>query len=146
MVLELRSEGILEVVRNKLLLDMGFSEKAVSILDQNLNMGTMKDPSITEQHQGSCGDILFLSLKIEEGIIHDAMYEYIGCAGLQSCASALSEMIKGKTLEEAERFEIEDIINFLEGIPQKKYECAEIARDTLRKIIRNWKNLALKVL
>jgi NifU-like protein involved in Fe-S cluster formation len=140
------SEEILEIIRDKLLLDMGFSEKAVSILNQKLNMGTMKDPSITEQHQGSCGDILFLSLKIEGSIIHDAMYEYIGCAGLQSCASALSEMIKGRTLEEAARIEIEDIISFLEGIPEKKYECAEIARDTLRKIIHNWKNPTLKVL
>jgi NifU-like protein involved in Fe-S cluster formation len=139
-------EDVLEVVRKKLLLDMGFSDKAVSILDQNLNMGTMKDPSITEQHQGSCGDILFLSLKIEEGIIRDAMFEYIGCAGLQSCASALSEMIKGINLEEAEQIEIEDVINFLEGIPKKKYECAEIARDTLRKIIQNWNNPTLKVL
>lgn len=140
------SEGILEVIREKLLLDMGFSEKAVSILDQKLNMGTMKEPSITEQHQGSCGDILFLSLKIEKDVIQEAMYEYIGCAGLQSCASALSEMIKGKSLEEAGQVEIEDIIKFLEGIPEKKYECAEIARDTLRKMIQNWKNPTLKVL
>jgi len=146
MVDELHSEGILELVREKLLIDMGFSKKAVSILEQNLNMGTMKNPSITEQHQGSCGDILFLSVKIEGNIIKDAMYEYVGCAGLQSCASALSEMIKGKSLEDAERIEVEDIINFLEGIPEKKYECAEIARDTLRKIIQNRKNPALKVL
>jgi hypothetical protein len=39
---------------------MGFSEKAVAILEQNLNMGSMDQPSITKQHQGSCGDILFL--------------------------------------------------------------------------------------
>ena len=132
--------------QRQLLLAMGYSEKAVSILEKSLNMGKMDNPSITEQHQGSCGDILILSLKIKNNVIKNAKYEYIGCAGLQSCASALSEMIKGKTLEEAERFEIEDIINFLEGIPQKKYECAEIARDTLRKIIGNWKNATLKVL
>jgi NifU-like protein involved in Fe-S cluster formation len=136
----------MEEIRQKLLLDMGFSQKAVAILDQNLNMGTMENPTITEQHQGSCGDILFLSLKISENVIEDAMYEYIGCAGLQSCASALSEMIRGKSLDIAEKIEIEDIIEFLEGIPKKKYECAEIARDTLRKAIQNYKNPALKVI
>ena len=57
---------------------MGFSKKAVAILEQNLNMGSMDQPSITKQHQGSCGDILFLSLRISDDRIVDAMYEYIG--------------------------------------------------------------------
>jgi NifU-like protein involved in Fe-S cluster formation len=136
----------MEETRQKLLSDMGFSQKAISILDQKINMGTMKNPSITEQHQGSCGDILFLSLKIEKEIIIDAQYEYIGCAGLQSCASALTMMIKNKSLEESLKYSVDDIINFLEGIPHQKYECAEIARDTLQKALKNWEEGALKVL
>ena len=136
----------MENVRRKLLRDMGFSEKAVDILDINLNMGTMKSPSITQQHQGTCGDILFLSLKIDIDIISDAMYEYIGCAGLQSCASALTEMIKNKTVDEAIKFTVNDIINYLEGIPKQKYECAEIAYNTLHLAIQNWKNPELKVI
>lgn len=133
-------------VRQKLLLDMGFSVKAVSILEKQVNMGSMKKPSITEQHQGSCGDILFLSLKIEDDCITDAMFDYIGCAGLQSCASAITNMIRGKSLTEAQKIDTSDIIDYLEGIPRQKYECAEIARDTLRKAVHNWKNPALKVL
>ncbi len=136
----------MEETRQKLLSDMGFSQKAISILDQKINMGTMENPSITEQHQGSCGDILFLSLKIENEMILDARYEYIGCAGLQSCASALTIMIKKKSLEEAVKYSVDDIINFLEGIPHQKYECAEIARDTLQKAVKNWEEGALKVL
>jgi nitrogen fixation NifU-like protein len=136
----------MDTVRQKLLLDMGFSQKAVQILDQNLNMGTMQNPTITEQHQGSCGDILFLSLKIESDIIIDAMFEYIGCAGLQSCASALIELIRGKTTEQAYSIDVEHIIKFLEGIPSQKYECAEIARDTLRKAIQNHQSSGLHVI
>lgn len=136
----------MDKIHQKLLLDMGFSQKAVTILDMNLNMGTMEQASITEQHQGSCGDILFLSLKIENQTIKDAMYEYIGCAGLQSCASALTEMIKGMALEQAGKIEIESIIDYLGGIPEQKYECAEIARDTLRLAIKNWQNPELKVI
>ena len=132
--------------RRELLADMGFSAKAIEILDQNLNMYKMENPSISEQHQGSCGDILFLSLKIENDTILDAAYEYIGCAGLQSCASALTEMIKGISLEMANKIDIEDIIDFLQGIPEKKFECAEIARDTLRKAIHHWTNPTLKVI
>ena len=125
--------------RQQLLEDMGFSPKAISILENNLNMYAMENPSITEKHQGSCGDILFLSLKITSNSIENAAYEYIGCAGLQACASALTEMIKGKRLDEAANIGVKDIIDYLEGIPQQKYECAEISRDTLRKALMKWK-------
>jgi NifU-like protein involved in Fe-S cluster formation len=136
----------MDIIRQKLLSDMGFSDKAIRILDQNLNMGTMKDPSITQQHQGSCGDILFLSLKISDNVIQDAMYEYIGCAGLQSCASALTEMIKNKLISEAKTFSVDDIIRFLEGIPEQKYECAEIAFNALQFAINKWENPGLKTI
>ena len=135
----------MEEVRQQLLLDMGFSQKAVNILEQELNMYSMENPTISAKHKGTCGDILFLSLKIENEKITNAAYEYIGCAGLQSCASALTEMIKGKSVNTALKFEIDDIINYLEGIPRQKYECAEIARDCLHKTIQNWKNPGLKV-
>jgi NifU-like protein involved in Fe-S cluster formation len=126
-------------IRKQLLLGMGFSEKATLILEQELNMGSMEADSITAQHQGTCGDILILHLKIEDSIIKDACYEYIGCAGLQACASALTEMVKGKALDQAYQMEVEDIINYLQGIPAQKYECAEISRDTLKKAIDTWR-------
>ena len=136
----------MEEVRRKLLRDMGFSEKAIAILDQNLNMKTMHNPTISEQHQGICGDILFLSLRIENNIIKDAKYEYIGCAGLQSCASAMTTMIRGKSLDEADKLNAQQIIAWLEGIPKQKYECAEIANSALHKAINNYRGTALKVI
>jgi nitrogen fixation NifU-like protein len=126
----------MEEVRAQLLEAMGFSRKAIGILDKNLNMGILKDPSIKAQHEGSCGDILMLSLKIENRIISDAKYEYIGCAGLQACASAMTELIKGQEIENAVKLDIDDIITYLERIPDTKIECAEIARDTLRKALK----------
>ena len=48
-------------------------------------------------------------------------------------------MIKGKRLDEAANIGVKDIIDYLEGIPQQKYECAEISRDTLRKALMKWK-------
>lgn len=136
----------MEEVRKKLLSDMGFSQKAIHILDQNLNMGTMKDATITEQHQGSCGDILFLSLQINSDRITEAMFEYIGCAGLQSCASAIIELIRNRSLDDAVKIEVQHIVDYLEGIPRQKYECAEIARDTLRKAINSYRNAGLNVI
>ncbi len=136
----------MEEIRHKLLSDMGFSQKAITILDQNLNMEVMQNPTVSVQHQGTCGDILFLSLHIENNLISDAKYEYIGCAGLQSCASAMTTMIKGKTLEEADKLDAHQIIHWLEGIPKQKYECAEIANSCLHKAIDNYRGLSLRVI
>jgi nitrogen fixation NifU-like protein len=130
----------MDQTHRQLLLAMGYSEKAVVILEKNLNMGKMEHPSITAQHQGKCGDILILSLQIEDHIIKNAMFEYIGCAGLQSCASALTEMIKGKSLLQAGKIKAEDLIEYLQGIPQQKFECALIAQETLRKALTNLTN------
>lgn len=127
-------------IRQQILSEMGFSKKAIDILERNLNMGIMDSPSVTAQHEGSCGDILMLSLQIYDNCIQDAMYEYIGCAGLQSCASAMTEMIKGKNIQDLLDFTAEEIINYLGGIPKSKYECAEIARNTLIKAINVYQN------
>jgi nitrogen fixation NifU-like protein len=136
----------MDPVREQLLISMGFSAKAISILDQNLNMGKLEDASVKAQHQGACGDILFLFLKINQNIISEARFEYIGCAGLQVCASALTELIKGVNLDKAGQLEARDIIDYLESIPQRKYECAEISRDTLRKALTTWQQPDLKVI
>jgi NifU-like protein involved in Fe-S cluster formation len=136
----------MDPVREQLLKNMGFSEKAIAILDQNLNMGKPEDASVSAQHQGACGDILFLFLKINQDIISEARFEYIGCAGLQVCASALTELVKGLTLAKAGQLEARDIIDYLESIPQRKYECAEISRDTLRKALAIWQQPTLKVI
>ena len=136
----------MDPVRVQLLKNMGFSEKAIAILDQNLNMGKLEDASVSAQHQGACGDILFLFLKINQDIISEARFEYIGCAGLQVCASALTELVKGLTLDKAGQLEARDIIDYLESIPQRKYECAEISRDTLRKALAIWQQPTLKVI
>ena len=136
----------MDPVREQLLRNMGFAQKAISILDQNLNIGKMEDASVSEQHQGACGDILFLFLKINQDIISEASFEYIGCAGLQVCASALTEMVRGLNLDQAQQIEATDIIDYLESIPQRKYECAEISRDTLHKAIKAWQQPTLKVM
>lgn len=132
----MREHIALDETRKQLLSAMGFSEKAIAVLDQNLNIGAIDNPTVKAQHQGSCGDIMILSMKVNNQIIEDAKYEYVGCAGLQSCASALTEIIKGKDINQAKSIEAEELVEYLGGIPENKFECAEIARDTLRKAIK----------
>ena len=134
----MENKTLLDETRKQLLEAMGFSLKAISILDQGLNMGVMDKPTVQAQHQGICGDILMLALRIDDDQIKDARYEYIGCAGLQACASAMTELIKGQTVTAAGKLEISDIIHYLESIPEQKYECAEIAQNTLRQALERY--------
>jgi NifU-like protein involved in Fe-S cluster formation len=80
--------------------------------------------------------MLRLYLDVDGDRIREASFELSGCAGLQACASCLTAMIKGLTMEEAMRIEVEDIVASLGGLPQAKMDCAELARDTLRKAVR----------
>ncbi len=113
--------------------DAGYSERATLVLSQQLNFGTLENPDIIAEHQSDCGDMLIIYLKLENQKISNATYEYVGCRGLQAAASALTEMIKGKTLHEALEIDFQDVLSFLEGIPPSKHECIHLALKTLRK-------------
>jgi len=65
-------------------------------------------------------------LKVEEGAIKDAKFQAIGCAGAFASGSALTEMVKGKTLEEAKKLTEQDVIKDLEGLPGPKLHCARL--------------------
>ena len=127
-IIEGTKQTKIEVLRNA-----GYSKKAIRLLKQQLNFGTLEKPDITAKHQSDCGDMLILYLKLDKQTIKDTKYEYVGCRGLESAASALTEMIKGKTLQEALKIGFLDVLTFLEGIPPSKYECIHLALNTLRE-------------
>ena len=79
--------------------------------------------------------MLRLYLDVDGGTIRKASFELTGCAGLQACASGLTDLVRGMTLDEARAVDVDQIIGFLGGLPAAKLDCAELARDTLRKVI-----------
>ncbi len=121
--------------RKEFLLALGYAPRAVDILGSELHLGTLSNASVHVRHQAGCGDVLELWLRIENNIIREAAFQYAGCAGLQASASALTDIILGRTLDEAAALDERDIIMYLEAIPKNKYECARASRDTLRKAI-----------
>jgi len=126
--------------RNQMLRNLGFSDKAIHILESQLNVGQIDNPTVTTSHQGVCGDIMELYMKIEDNTILDAKYNYTGCAGLQTCGSAITEMIRGMAIDDAVKIDVQNIIDYVEGYPEQKIDCAELARDTVRKAIDIYKN------
>lgn len=124
--------------RIALLKAMGYSDKAIQYILNKTNVGEIENPSVLAKNQGTCGDIMILYLVIQNGIIQQSKYEYIGCAGLQAAGSALTDMITGLTLKEAANIHAQDVLNFLGGLPQQKHECALLASNTLKKALAEY--------
>lgn len=122
--------------REDLLKDLGYSDKSIRFIQQEHNLGQLPVFSARTSHVGECGDMLRLYLDVDGELIRKATFELTGCAGLQACASGMTTMVEGMSLAEAKKIDVEQIVGFLGGLPQAKTDCAELARDTLRKAIR----------
>jgi nitrogen fixation NifU-like protein len=125
----------------RLLEKSGYSSKAIEYYLKKVNVGRIENASVHLAYTGPCGDSMEVYLKIESDVIKDAKFQAIGCAGAFSSGSALMEMVKEKRLEEAEKITEEDIINFLGGIPKQKIHCACLAKRTLQKAIKKYREI-----
>ncbi len=126
-------KGLVELLRKA-----GYPAKAIDYYIKKLNVGVIEGAEAVDSFTGLCGDSMKVYLKVKENIIKDAKFQAIGCAGAFASGSALTEMIKGKTLKDAEKITEHDLIKHLEGLPGPKLHCARLAVDALRKSIESY--------
>ena len=118
-----------------------YNEKVTEIFANPKNVGELKDANaIGQVGNAACGDIMKLYLKInEKEVIEDASFQTFGCAAAIVSSSVATEMIKGKTVEEALKLENQEILDYLGGLPTHKIHCSILAKEAIHSAIDNYR-------
>jgi nitrogen fixation NifU-like protein len=113
-----------------------------TVMDHFLNPRNMGDvqeaDGVGEVGAAACGDIMKISLKIRDGKIEDARFKTFGCGSAIASSSMATELIKGRTIEEAKNFSNQEVVTALGGLPPVKIHCSVLAEEALKAAIEDY--------
>ncbi len=120
-----------------------YNEKVMDHFQNPRNVGEMNSPSgVGEVGNMKCGDIMKIYIKVKDDVIEDIKFLTFGCGAAIASSSVLTEMVKGKTLQEAEAITNQHVADELEGLPPAKLHCSNLAADALHNAIEDYKSRA----
>ena len=116
-----------------------YSEKVMDHFMHPRNVGEMENPDgVGRVGNPICGDIMEMQLRIKEGVIVDAKFKTLGCGAAIATSSMATEMIKGKTIEEALKLTNQAVAEALDGLPPVKMHCSVLAEDAVKAAIDDY--------
>ncbi len=120
-----------------------YNEKVMDHFQNPRNVGEMDNPSgVGEVGNMKCGDIMKIYIKVKDDVIENIKFLTFGCGAAIASSSVLTEMVKGKTLQEAEAITNQQVADELEGLPPAKLHCSNLAADALHNAIEDYKSKA----
>lgn len=117
---------------SKTVMDHFKSPRNVGIIDDAAGVGEIGNPL--------CGDMMTIYLKIENDVIDDIKFQTFGCGAAIAVSSMLTEIAKGKTLDEAKKITNKDVAAALDGLPKNKLHCSNLGADALQAAIKDYED------
>ena len=119
---------------------MMYSDKVMEHFYSPRNVGILGDANgIGEAGDPNCGDIMKIYIKVENNIITSVKFKAFGCGSAIASSSIATELVKGKTTEEAWKLTNKSVIEALEGLPTSKVHCSVLAEQTIHNAINNYR-------
>ena len=117
-----------------------YSDKVMELFKNPHNMGRIENAdAVGKVGKPVCGDIMYIYLIVKDNVIEDIKLETFGCAAAIATSSMVTDLAKGKTLEEAEKMTKQDVADALGGLPVIKLHCSVLAIDCLKKAIEEYR-------
>lgn len=116
-----------------------YSDKVMDHFANPRNVGEIADADgVGKVGNPQCGDVMWLYIKVKDDIITDIKFKTFGCGAAIATSSMITELAKGKTVEEAKKISRQDVAESLDGLPPVKMHCSNLASDALREAIKDY--------
>ncbi len=116
-----------------------YSEKVMDHFTNPRNVGEIEDANAVGQvGNAKCGDIMKMYMKIEDGIIKDCKFKTFGCGAAIATSSMATELVKGKTIEEARQLTNKAVMEALDGLPTAKIHCSVLAEEAIEAALADY--------
>ncbi|UWG95763.1 Fe-S cluster assembly scaffold protein NifU [Dehalobacter sp. DCM] len=123
-----------------------YSEKVIDHFTNPRNVGEIENADgIGQVGNAKCGDIMRISLVVEEDVIKDIKFKTFGCGAAVATSSMVTEMVKGKTLDEALQVTNAAVAEALDGLPETKLHCSNLAADAVHAAIKDYMEKKTKI-
>jgi len=118
-----------------------YTKKVIEHFTNPHNYGKMEQAdAVGEAGNPVCGDLMKIYIKVSKAKIEDITFETLGCAAAIATSSMVTDLAKGKALDEALKITNNDVAKSLEGLPPVKMHCSNLAASALHKAIENYRN------